>query len=93
MLTPFIHPRFLANDRVSIDQNKNFNTSSTVRAVLTVFVIVPKVFGTEMSRAGGLKLGVLVRWNASIRNSAPRLAEAARFSWFLRKFAVTMAQP
>jgi hypothetical protein len=35
-------------------------TSSTVRATLTVFVIVPNVFGTEMSRAGGLKLGVLV---------------------------------
>ena len=61
---------------MSIDQKKNFNTSSTVRAVLTVFVMVPKVFGMEMSRAGGLKLGVLVRLNASIRNSAPRLAPA-----------------
>ena len=57
ILTPFIHPTFLANDRLSIDQKKNFNTSSTVRAVLTVLVIVPNVFGALMSRAGGPKLG------------------------------------
>jgi len=50
-------------------QKWNFSTSSTVRAVLTVDVICPNVFGALMSRAGGPKLGVLVRLNASARNS------------------------
>ena len=35
-----------------------------------VLVIVPKVFGTEMSRAGGPKLGWFRTLNASTRNSA-----------------------
>jgi hypothetical protein len=42
---------------------------STVRAVLTVLVIVPKVVVLLISRAGGPKLGVFVRLNASARNS------------------------
>ena len=38
-------------------QKENLNPSSIVRGELTVLVIVPNVFGTEMSRAGGPKLG------------------------------------
>src|SRR5262249_61813253 len=53
-------------------QNRNLSTSSTVRDELTVEVIVPKVLGALMSRAGGPKLGVLVTLNASARNSNAR---------------------
>ena len=44
--------------------------------MLTVLVIVPNVFGALMSRAGGPKLAVFVRLNASARNSKYRLPPA-----------------
>ena len=59
-------------------QKKNLRTSSTVRDVLTVLVIVPNVFGALISRAGGLKLGVFVRLNASARNSKCRSPPALK---------------
>jgi hypothetical protein len=58
--------------------NGPFKTSSTVRAVLTVDVICPNVFGALMSLAGGPKLGVFVRLNASARNSKWRVPPASK---------------
>ena len=66
--------------RSSSDPKKNFSTSSTVRGVLIVVVILPKAFGALMSRPGGPKLFVLVKLNASARNS---IAAIAGFSWSL----------